>query len=61
MGELVKEYFSSLFSMSSPTGFDEILEGILPTISEEINIGFNHELRSSCRDLTNGSPKSSRV
>ena len=43
MGELVEEYFSRLFSTSSSIGFNEILKGILPTISEEMNIGLNRE------------------
>ena len=41
MGNLVEDYFSNLFSTSNPTGFDEILEVILPKVSEEMNLGLN--------------------
>ena len=41
MGNLVEDYFSNLFSTSNSTGFDEILEGILPKVFEEMNLGLN--------------------
>ena len=41
MGNLVEDYFFNLFSISNPTIFDEILDGILPKVFEEMNLGLN--------------------
>ena len=43
MGELVEEYFSNLFSTFNPSGFDEILEGISPTVTDDMNTSLNCE------------------
>ena len=37
----MEDYFSNLFSTLNLTRFDEILAGILPTVSEEMNLGLN--------------------
>lgn len=29
---LVEEYFSNIFAMSNPSGFNDILSGLLPTV-----------------------------
>ena len=41
MGELVEEYFSNLFSTSNPSCFNDILEGISPTFTDDMNTSLN--------------------
>ena len=43
MGGLIEDYFKSLFSTSHPSGFDDILSGIQPAISDEMNDVLTHE------------------
>ena len=43
MGELVEEYFSNIFSTSNPSCFDDILEGISPTVTDDMNTSLNRE------------------
>ena len=38
MGSLFVNYFSNLFTTSNPTGIDAILEGIIPKVTEEMNL-----------------------
>ena len=35
MGSVLEQYFNSLFTSFDPLGFEEILNGIQPTMSEE--------------------------
>ena len=44
MGRLASTYFDTMFTTSNPTGFDEILNGLVPTVTEEMN--------NSLRNLT---------
>ena len=37
MGRLASTYFDTMFTSSNPTGFDEILNGLVPTVTEEMN------------------------
>ena len=37
MGRLASTYFDTMFTISNPTGFDEILNGLVPTVTEEMN------------------------
>ena len=37
MGRLASTYFDTMFTTSNPTGFDEILNGLVPTVTEEMN------------------------
>ena len=37
IGSLVDNYFTNMFTTSNPTGFDEILSGVLPSVTEEMN------------------------
>ena len=37
IGSLVDNYFTNMFTTSNPTGFDEILSGVLPSVIEEMN------------------------
>jgi len=34
-------YFDTMFTTSNPTGFDEILGGLLPTVTDEMNVSLN--------------------
>lgn len=36
-GRMVEEYFLNIFSTSNPTGFDEVLAGMTPTVTAEMN------------------------
>ena len=38
MGSLFVNYFSNLFTTSNPTGIYAILEGIIPKVTEEMNL-----------------------
>ena len=40
-GEMVVEYFANIFTTSNPSGFDEVLEGMLPTVTEDMNSNLN--------------------
>lgn len=40
---LVSAYFENIFATSSPYGFPEALEGIVPVISEEMNQSLDEE------------------
>ena len=35
MGGIIEKYFRDIYTTSNPLGFDDILSGIHPTISEE--------------------------
>ena len=37
MGSLVDNYFTNMFTTLNPTSFDEILSGVLPSVTEEMN------------------------
>lgn len=39
MGGLVESYFTYIFTTSNRSGFDVVLNGVLPTMTEEINDG----------------------
>ena len=39
MGGLVEDYFTNIFTSSNPSGFDDVLNGMLPTITPEMNAG----------------------
>ena len=39
MGKVVKRYFEGIFTSSNPSGFEEILDGVLHTIMVEDNVG----------------------
>ena len=41
MGSLVSTYFDTMFTTSNPTGFEEILNGLVPTVTEEMNNSLN--------------------
>lgn len=41
MGEMVVEYFANIFTTSNPSGFDEVLEGMLLTVIEDMNFDLN--------------------
>ena len=37
MGKIIGDYFGTLFTTSDPSGFDEIVCGIQPSITDEMN------------------------
>ena len=37
MGRLTSTYFDTMFTTSNPDGFDEILSGLTPTVTAEMN------------------------
>ena len=39
MGGLVKDYFTNIFTSSNPFGFDDVLNGMLPIVTPEMNAG----------------------
>ena len=39
MGKVVERYFEGIFTSSNPTGFEEILDVVLHTITAEDNVG----------------------
>ena len=39
MGKVVERYFEGIFTSSNPSGFEEILDSVLHTISSENNVG----------------------
>ena len=41
IGEMVVEYFANIFTTSNPSGFDEVLEGMLPTVTKDKNSELN--------------------
>nr|POE70104.1 hypothetical protein CFP56_23654 [Quercus suber] len=41
MGRLASSYFSTMFTTSNLDGFDEILNGLLPTVIDEMNTSLN--------------------
>ena len=41
VGTLVEDYFLNIFSTSNPTGFDEVLAGMAPTVTAEMNVGLD--------------------
>ena len=41
MGRVASFYFDTMFTASNPIGFDEILGGLLPTVTDEMNVSFN--------------------
>ena len=41
MREMVVEYFAYIFTTSNPSGFDEVPEGMLPTVTEDMNSDLN--------------------
>ena len=41
MGRLASTYFDTMFTTSNPIGFDEILNGLVPTVTEEMNNSLN--------------------
>ncbi|KAL0009439.1 hypothetical protein SO802_010941 [Lithocarpus litseifolius] len=41
MGKLAKSYFDTMFTTSNPTGLDEILTGLLPTVIADMNNSLN--------------------
>ena len=41
MGRLASSYFDTVFTTSNPTGFDEILSGLIPTVTDEMNNSLN--------------------
>ena len=41
MGRLENSYFDTMFTTSNPTGFNEILSGLIPTITDEMNNNLN--------------------
>ena len=45
MGGLVESYFTNIFTTSNCSGFDEVLNGVLPTVTEEINVGLFRPLQ----------------
>lgn len=45
MGITVKDYFAGIFTSSNPTLFEDILEGILPTVTTNMNASLNHEFQ----------------
>ncbi|XP_050241238.1 uncharacterized protein LOC126690150 [Quercus robur] len=45
MGGLVESYFTNIFTTSNCSGFDEVLNGVLPTVTEEINVGLFRTLQ----------------
>lgn len=43
MGKLVEAYFTNIFSSSNPTGFDEVLAGMLPTVTSEMKMSLDRQ------------------
>ena len=41
MGKLVESYFTSIFTSANPIGFDEVLAGMLPTVTSEMNMNLD--------------------
>ena len=39
MGGLVEDYFTNIFTSLNPSGFDDVLNGMLPTVVSEMNAG----------------------
>ena len=39
MGGLVEDYFTNIFTSSNPFGFDDVLNGMLPIVTPEMNAG----------------------
>ena len=39
MGKVVERYFEGIFTSSNPSGFEEILDGVLHTVTAEDNVG----------------------
>jgi len=37
MGGLVESYFTNIFTTLNPSSFDDVLNGVLPTVTEEMN------------------------
>lgn len=46
MGKIIEEYFGTLFTTSDPSGFDEILCGIQPSIMDDMNATLTREFIS---------------
>ena len=46
MGKIIKDYFGTLFTTSDPSGFDEILCGIQPSITDDMNATLTREFTS---------------
>ena len=43
MGKVVEAYFTNKFTSSNPTGFDEVLAGMLPTVTTEMNMNLDQQ------------------
>ena len=43
MGKMVEAYFTNIFSSSNPTGFDEVLAGMLPMMTSEMNMRLDRQ------------------
>ena len=41
MGRMASSYFDAMFTTLNPTGFDEILSGLLPIVTDEMNDSLN--------------------
>ena len=41
MGRLASSYFDTMFTTSNPTSFDEILSGLIPSVTDEMNDSLN--------------------
>ena len=41
MGEMVEAYFTNIFTTSNPSDFDEVLDGVLPTVTKDMNANLN--------------------
>lgn len=46
VGSMVEEYFLTIFSTSNPTGFDEVLVGMTPTVTAEMNLELDKNFTS---------------
>ena len=41
MGKLASSYFDTMFTTSNPIGFDEILNGLIPIVTDKMNNSLN--------------------
>jgi len=41
MGEMVEAYFTNIFTTSNPLDFDEVLDGVLPIVTKDMNANLN--------------------
>ena len=39
MGKVIERYFEGIFTTLNPSGFEEIFDGVLHTVSAEDNVG----------------------